>query len=127
MQDKTFPYLCRHYLRGHCLHAGTAGPVGEDSLRCSRMAELLRYWDDFLDRAENFGLAEEEAAVIWQRLADKRVSSLVPCSRRSAAMPGPGSGQRDFTDCPHLAEGLCLLILPRCSGLCSFFAGREPF
>ena len=115
---------CRYYIRGFCLHGEGASPGYDDSLLCMHMADLVKDWDAFLDRAEAFGLEEKTAAAIWNRMAAKKLSAPASCSRQKTFAPHDANMQT-FVDCPHIAEGVCLLALPHCMGVCSFFARRQ--
>lgn len=106
-------------MRGFCLLL-VENSNDEAAVQCRHIYGFMREWDEFLDRAEAFALDEKTASSIWERIAEKKLS-------RPASCPG-GRGDssrqgqiRDFVDCPDLAEGICLLTLPRCVEVCSSY------
>lgn len=126
MPDALRPHThvrCRHCLRGFCLYSGGRGQEYEEAIQCRHIHGFMRDWDAFLDRAEAFGLGEDLAEEIWERLAEKKLAEPASC-------PGCGDAPllgrvSDFVDCPNLAEGVCLLALPRCTGACPFTAEKK--
>ena len=155
-------HACAFYIRGVCVHpqAAKAGPAhpgpahsgtahsgpahsgpahSGPAHHCVRLAQLLERWDDFLDRAEAFGLSEETAARIWSARMNGFVLRRKECpspARFPAAAAPPRyaegvEGAEDAEDaegealgCPHLWQGACLLALPECRGVCAQYRRR---
>lgn len=107
------PYACAHYVRGRCLRAEALNPGLNEEHLCPRLCQLMREWDDFLDRAEMFGLEEDVAMRIWE---GRHHTSLERCPH------GPGSlVEGDGMACDFLHQSLCLLRLPRCAARCAHY------
>lgn len=117
-----FPSGCRYERQGFCLRAELLNPGLEAALRCVRLTELMRDWDGFLDRAERFGLPEEEAARIWNARHHNALKSRELCPHSRPAPVQAWGGEAEF-DCAYLFRSACLLAMPRCEGRCEYFAG----
>lgn len=117
-------FRCTHYLRGFCLHAESTRRSKDETLLCIHVAKLARDWDAFLDRAEAFALDEATATAIWQRIAGKTLAGAASRTGSKADCP-QGLAMQNFVDCPNIAQGLCLLAMPLCEGICASFASRR--
>ncbi len=120
---------CRFHEAGHCAMDETMNPGLNEDWRCGEEQRIVRAYDHFLEQAETFDLSSEQATAVWER--------------RLAAMPPPGGlcpdyappprcpsctgggcgGETDWLDCTHFREGVCVLLLPRCDGVCERFQG----
>ena len=122
---------CLYYIQGVCFYPEAAGPGYDSAYRCGRLLQLMERWDDFLDRAEAFGLSEETAGRIWNARASADLYSRRHCpSVGSASVPANGFAadeEGEALGCPHLMRGACLLTLPRCEGLCMHYRSRKEF
>ncbi|WP_232286142.1 hypothetical protein [Solidesulfovibrio carbinoliphilus] len=110
---------CRHFLAGRCLYAEHVNPGLEEGFVCVVVHRLGRAFDDFLLRAENLGLGEEEAGRVWQARFPATLAKEGNCQDY---LPG---GTTSFPDCAHAAGELCLLALPACPGRCGRFFSRQ--
>lgn len=123
-------HACVFYIQGVCFHPEAARPGFDPAWRCVRLTQLLERWDDFLDRAEAFGLAEETAARIWSArmngfvLRRKDCPSPARFSAAGAPPPGVEDAEGEALGCPHLWRGVCLLALPECRGACERYRRR---
>ena len=125
---------CLFHVRGVCFYPEAASPGHDPAYRCGQLLRLTARWDDFLDRAEAFGLSEELAGRIWNARANEVLYSRRHCpafcpSESDEALDAEG----EALGCPYLLRGTCLPALPRCEGICEhyrarngeFFNGRE--
>jgi hypothetical protein len=103
---------CRSYFQGRCLYGEQLNPGLDSSTRC----EVLRRWeamyDDFLDRAERFGVTEASAPELWRRRFERLAGESLGCPDFASALGV------DMPECQHLFADLCLLRLPECQGKC---------
>ena len=120
-------HACVFYIQGVCFHPEAARPGFDPAYGCARLAQLLERWDDFLDRAEAFGLSEETAARIWSARMDGFVLRRKECpspARFPAVADAPVDAEGAVLGCPHLRQGACLLTMPGCEGVCAHY--RRP-
>ena len=121
-------HACAFYIQGVCFYQEAARPGCNPAYRCVRLSQLLDRWDDFLDRAEAFGLSEETAARIWSARMEGFVLRCkdCPCAARFPAAAGapPADAEGAVLGCPHLRQGACLLTMPGCEGVCAHY--RRP-
>lgn len=115
-----FPaYRCRFYSYGVCLHEELVNPDLREEYRCRRLAVLVRDWDEFINRADAFGLSEEEAARIWEERFHRNLDSDAACPHMR---PDFREGGDVLLDCRSLYRNACLLLMPSCQGRCEHFA-----
>ena len=115
-----FPAIgCRFFQQGRCLYEERLNPGFHTAWRCLVLARWESVYDDFLDRAENFGLSEAELGVLWGRRFERLAEESVPCPDLLA-----GEGE-SMPECRHLLEDICLLRLPACAGQCERFRLRD--
>ena len=120
-------HACAFYIQGLCLYPEAARPGFDSAYRCVRLAQVLDGWDDFLDRAEAFGLSEETAARIWSARMDGFVLRRKDCpspARFPAVAGASVDAEGAVLGCPHLWQGACLLALPGCEGVCARYRRR---
>lgn len=120
---------CRFHERGHCAVEETMNPGLNDGWRCGEEQRIVRAYDHFLEQADVFDLSVEQAATLWER----RLTSLPPpgglCPEYTPPVRCPScadgcGGEEGWLDCTHFREGACMLLLPRCDGICERFQGR---
>lgn len=109
---------CRHYRRGRCLIEEQRNPGLAAGNRCRILERLGRAFDDFLTRAENLSLSEDQAARLWEARFPAALAREGDCRDYL-----PGDTQ-SFPDCRHADGDLCLLAFPVCSGRCARY--RRP-
>jgi hypothetical protein len=115
-----FPAVgCRFFQQGRCLYEERLNPGFHTAWRCLVLARWESVYDDFLDRAENFGLSEVELGVLWHKRFERLAEESVPCPDLLA-----GDGE-SMPECRYLLEDICLLRLPECAGQCERFRLRE--
>lgn len=103
---------CRSLFQGRCLYEEQLNPGLSTAWRCQVLRRWEAVYDEFLDRAENFGLAEASVPELWRRRFERLAEESVACPDYSQA---PGG---DMPECLHLFADLCLLRLPVCEGKC---------
>lgn len=123
---------CSFYILGSCFYPEAARPGYDPAYRCGPLLRLMERWDDFLDRAEAFGLSEGTAGRIWSARASAFLYSRKDCPsvRRTPLPPEknsalPADEEGEILGCPHLRQGACLLTLPRCEGICMHYRRPE--
>ena len=121
-------HACAFYIQGVCFYPAAARPGFDPAYGCARLAQLLERWDDFLDRAEAFGLSEETAARIWSARMNDFVLRHKDCPS-PARFPAltdasPVDAEGEILGCPHLWQGACLRTLPGCEGVCGQYRRR---
>ncbi|WP_462324363.1 hypothetical protein [Desulfoplanes sp.] len=104
---------CRFYAHGHCLYEEMKNPGYDGSRTCTVLKKAEARFDDFVDRAEAFGIEEMTAATIWPRFSNRDLV-LGTCPHY---LPGPDSSG----GCLFLHENACILLCPMCHGRCSGF------
>lgn len=114
---------CGYYLRGACTRNELQNPGYDEACRCARLVALAAAWDDFLDRAEAFGLNEQDAARIWNSRRHSALSAPGMCPVPSVTARPPARTR--LPDCPYLFNTACLLAMPECQGLCDMYRARE--
>lgn len=115
-----FPAVgCQCFHLGRCLYEERLNPGLHKAWRCSVLARWETVYDEFLDRAENFGLSEAELGLLWSRRFERLAEESLPCPD---VRPGDGES---MPECLHLLEDICLLRLPECAGPCEHFRLRE--
>lgn len=107
---------CRHYRSGHCLYAEHQNPGLDQGLRCRIVVRLSRAFDDFLLRADNLSVSEEQAARLWEARFPAALAREGNCQDY---LPG---GTQSFPDCRHAVGELCLMAFPICPGRCVHYA-----
>lgn len=115
--------LCRHHTLGRCLYEEHLNPGYSLKWRCRVLMRWESAFDDFLVRAELFGVDQDVAPDLWERRFE-RVARSFDCDEyilcREAESPA----------CAHVCDGLCRLALPACEGRCRHFqlpeTEREP-
>lgn len=115
---------CRFFLQGVCLWDELHNPGYDRARLCVRLASLSGEWDDFLDRAEAFGLTEEEACRIWERRRHPGLTRPDLCPVPFVSGGGDHAGA-PLLDCTHLFNTACLLAMPGCPGVCGRYRERE--
>lgn len=108
---------CRHYLHGRCLYEEHLNPGFRRSYRCGVLEGWEAQFESFVDRAEAFGIGQAQAGGLWSR----RLEGLVSGARDCPDFLPPGQSVHagyDPLGCARFLDGLCLVRLPRCEGVC---------
>lgn len=103
---------CRSYYEGRCLYEEQLNPGLNTQWRCIVLSRWEAVYDEFLDRAENFGLAESAVAELWRKRFERLAEESISCPDFEA---GPSE---TMPECRRLFTDICLLRLPACSGQC---------
>ncbi len=112
---------CRYYSGGVCLYSETVNPGLEPDLRCPVLAGMIADWDNFLDRAEVFGLSERLAARIWNDRKHGCGGRGADCLQRDFSAPVT---PETLAGCRHRFQNACLLAMPACGGPCERFVSQ---
>ncbi len=110
---------CRHYDRGRCLYEEALNPGYHRRWRCVVLLRWESAYDDFLERADRFGLSEAGLPELLRRRFERLTGEDVDCPDYAPGADG------SLPECRLLHEELCLLKLPECEGVCRHFAPRE--
>lgn len=114
---------CAHYAAGGCLYEERLNPGYRRDYRCVLWAGAETAFDDFLHRAERFGLDEAKAARIWRRRTEGAAHAAAPRCPHDAAVQPHGLVADD--GCAHCLDGLCVKNLPPCPGVCDRFVRAQ--
>lgn len=106
---------CRHYERGRCLYEEALNPGYHRRWRCAVLLGWEAAYDEFLERADRFGIRESELAGLMRRRFERLTEGGVECRDYQ-----PGA-DASLPECRLLVDELCLLALPECGGVCRHF------
>ncbi len=107
---------CRHFERGRCLYEEALNPGYNRQWRCAVLVGWEAAYDEFLDRADRFGIRESELAGLLRRRFERLTGAEVDCEHYA-----PGA-DASLPECLLLVGELCLLKLPECGGVCRNFS-----
>lgn len=110
---------CLHHERGRCLYEEALNPGYHRQWRCVVLLRWESAYDEFLERAERFGVDEAGLPGLLHRRFERLTSEDVDCPHHV-----PGEDETP-PQCRLLSGELCLLSLPACGGVCRHFAPRE--
>lgn len=106
------PLGCRSYHLGRCLYEEQLNPGLNQGLRCVVQLGWEAAYDDFLGRADSFGLDEAGLLDLWRARFERMATGSIPCPQYA---PAPVEA---LPECRHLFVDICLLRLPPCAGRC---------
>ncbi|BCS87007.1 hypothetical protein [Pseudodesulfovibrio sediminis] len=106
---------CRHYALGHCSYQEWLNPGYTRSWRCQVIERWESAFDDFLARAEGFGVEQDAVPDLWNRQFQRLAREVFHCQRYVFEPGAPALA------CRHQAEGVCILSQPKCHGRCRHF------
>ncbi len=106
---------CRFFQRGRCLYEERLNPGYHAGWRCRVLARWEAAYEDFLRQADAFGLEEASASGLWRQRFERLAAGDPQCLQFQPSREG------DLPGCVFVLEGLCLLTLPDCAGLCPRF------
>ena len=106
---------CRFFIRGRCLYEERLNPGYTQSWRCQVTARWESDYDDFLSRAEQFGLEEAAVPDLWSMQFQRLARDVFHCRRYiyDHELPAPSCGNHD--------SGVCIMDLPKCGGRCRHY------
>lgn len=107
---------CRFYVRGRCLYEERLNPGYATGWRCGVLARWEEVYDDFLSRAEAFGVEDANVPGLWRDRFERLMREKTHCERYVYA------DDREPPCCANAHDRLCLLELPPCEGRCRKFA-----
>lgn len=103
---------CRHHAGGHCLYEERLNPGYAQHWRCRVLARWEAAFDDFLGRAEVFGVEQSAVPDLWERQFERLAREAFDCEQYVY------SHGEDAPACLHAVDGVCRLALPVCEGRC---------
>lgn len=111
---------CSYHTSGFCLYEEYLNPGFEACWRCRVLANWESAFDEFLARAEKFGVTQDVAPELWARQFERLAREAFACERyeygQTTEMPG----------CRHILDGICRILLPSCEGRCRHFKIYQP-
>lgn len=107
---------CEHHTAGRCLYEEHLNPGYVTAWRCRVMLHWEDAFDEFLARAECFGVTQDAVPDLWRRKFERMVRKTFACDKYvlHAEVPPPA--------CAHECDGICRSALPRCQGRCRHYA-----
>ena len=103
---------CRSYFQGRCLYEEQLNPGLNVRWCCIVLTRWEAVYDEFLDRAESFGLNETTAPRLLRKRFERLAEEAIDCPDFLAV------AIEDMPECRHLFTDICLLRLPACAGQC---------
>lgn len=107
---------CRHHNAKRCLYEEHLNPGYTTGWRCRVLAHWESAFDDFLARAESFGVKQEAVPGLWNRKFERLARDTFQCDDFSYAEGA------ELPACAHVTDGICRLLLPECEGRCRHYA-----
>lgn len=105
-------YGCQSFFQGRCLYEEQLNPGLHLEWHCSVLTRWESVYEDFLNRAENFGLEESELNRLWRLRFERLAEEPIDCQDLAPAVA------EAMPECLHLFVDLCLLRFPLCGGHC---------
>lgn len=106
---------CRHHINQRCLYQEHLNPGYTTSWRCRVLMRWETTFDEFLERAEAFDVAQDAVPDLWGRKFERMARQAFDCEKYVFLQGG------DVPACAHVLDGLCHLTLPVCEGRCRHF------
>ena len=106
---------CTYYVRGRCLYEERLNPGYTQSWRCQVLKKWESKFDDFLARAEFFGVEQKAVPDLWDRQFQRMARDVFHCQMYTYE-PGvepPG--------CRNQLDAICIHGLPKCYGRCRHY------
>ncbi|MBI9078430.1 MAG: hypothetical protein JEY79_01660 [Pseudodesulfovibrio sp.] len=110
---------CQYHLGGHCLYEERLNPGYTQGWRCRVLSRWESAFDDFLARAESFGIKSDVAPDLWGRQFERMARDVFDCEQYVCCQA------EGIPACLHESDGLCILMLPECSGRCCHYEVEE--
>lgn len=109
---------CLYHTGGRCLYEEKLNPGYADQWRCRVLTRWESAFDDFLARAESFGVEQAAVPDLWERQFERLARQAFACESyvycHGAEAPA----------CVHAMDGVCRLSLPVCEGRCRHFEAQ---
>jgi len=106
---------CWFNASGHCLYEERLNPGYRRAWRCVVLEDWGRLFDDFIARAEAFGLDQQSAGELWARRFERVVQERFDCVEYKFSVDA------ELPGCVYQYDTLCLLRLPPCHGRCRHY------
>ncbi len=111
---------CRHHENGRCLYEEHLNPGYDPGFKCRVLARWESAFDEFLARAECFGVEQQAMPDLWRRQFGRLARKTFHCDEYEYC------AEAEVPACLHALGGLCRLGLPECEGRCHHFQIKEP-
>ena len=109
---------CQHYAGGRCLYEERLNPGYVQDWRCLVLLKWESAFDDFLARAESFGIVQDAVPGIWERQFERMARDVFDCEHYVYSYGGEAPA------CMNALDGLCMLVLPECPGRCRHYKAK---
>jgi len=106
---------CKHFALGRCFYEEWLNPGYTKSWRCQVLARWETAFDEFMVRAENFGVEQEAVPGLWENQFQRMARDVFHCQRYIFDPNGTAPA------CRHQKAGVCIMSLPKCAGRCRHF------
>lgn len=106
---------CRFFISGRCQYEEQLNPGYTQSWRCQVTARWETAFDEFLTRAEEFGVEEDAVPDLWSAQFQRMARDVFHCKRYVFDHGAPAPS------CRNHAAGVCIMDLPKCPGRCRHF------
>ncbi|TVM15967.1 hypothetical protein DPQ33_13440 [Oceanidesulfovibrio indonesiensis] len=100
-------------------------PGLNQEFRCSVLKRWENAFDALIDRVDAFGLDDEQASHIWERRLETMIRRGTQCRNFELIAGDAESDEAPAIACTHVHGDLCMLALPRCSGVCAYYISRR--
>lgn len=110
---------CIFLKEGFCAYNEILNPGFDTHVQCKVLLELEQKYDHLLAQAENFQLDGEQVQKIWKMRFGNDLAWEMFCSVYHAR-----SAEDDR--CMYLLGNACILLFPRCNGICSWYTVGRP-
>lgn len=106
---------CQHHAGGRCFYEERLNPGYTQGWRCRVLLRWESAFDEFLARAETFGVEQEAVPDLWERQFERMARDVFKCEQYSYCNGSQAPA------CIHDADGVCKMELPRCEGRCRHY------
>jgi len=106
---------CLYHTFGRCLYEEYLNPGYATSWRCRVLMRWETAFDDFLGRAEAFGVNQDAVPDLWGRKFERLARQAFDCEEYIYCHGA------DVPACLHAMDGLCRNSLPSCDGRCRHY------
>ncbi len=103
---------CQHFTNGRCLYEERLNPGYAYDWRCRVLSRWESAFDDFLERADAFGIEQSAVPDLWKRQFERMARNAFDCEQYSYCHGAEAPA------CLHVMDELCRLSLPECGGRC---------
>jgi len=106
---------CQHHIGDRCFYEERLNPGYSQVWRCRVFSRWESAFDDFLARAESFGVEQDAVPDLWQRQFERMARDVFDCEQYVYC-----HGE-EAPACIHASDGLCIQAMPECKGRCRHY------